>query len=172
MDSDEYQARADAFATQGGKTLIYALLGMAEELGELADKIDFTKMRDVTAMTNQERLAGGDVLCDGDITVAGVLAAIRIVGDAAGVAAKCIRKEWDRFTAREKAVLTEHTVAPGADKECGDLEWMLAALEFRLGLHKGTIMEQNLDKLASRKAKGLIVGSGDTDEERLVNSKA
>tara|TARA_R110000782_G_scaffold256169_2_gene345076 strand:+ start:1495 stop:1869 length:375 start_codon:yes stop_codon:yes gene_type:complete len=46
-------------------------------------------------------------------------------------------------------------------KELGDVCWYLAVLSDELGLNLGQIMEQNIDKLASRKKRGTLGGNGD-----------
>lgn len=45
--------------------------------------------------------------------------------------------------------------------ELGDCLWYLAATAEELGLDLGQIAQANLDKLADRKARGVIQGSGD-----------
>jgi len=46
-------------------------------------------------------------------------------------------------------------------KELGDVLWYLAALAFELDLDLSDIAQANLDKLADRKARGVLQGSGD-----------
>ncbi len=46
-------------------------------------------------------------------------------------------------------------------KEVGDVLWYLAVFAHHLGLPLETIAQQNLDKLQSRKARGVLQGSGD-----------
>lgn len=46
-------------------------------------------------------------------------------------------------------------------KELGDVCWMIAELCTCLGLELEDVMQKNLDKLASRKARGVIHGNGD-----------
>ena len=46
-------------------------------------------------------------------------------------------------------------------KELGDVLWYLAVLSYELDHDLNTIAQNNLDKLASRKARGVISGSGD-----------
>jgi NTP pyrophosphatase (non-canonical NTP hydrolase) len=45
--------------------------------------------------------------------------------------------------------------------ELGDILWYLASLSHELGLDLGTIAEENIDKLLSRKERGVLGGSGD-----------
>lgn len=47
-------------------------------------------------------------------------------------------------------------------KEAGDLCWYLANFATELGVTLEEIAQMNLDKLADRKARGVIGGSGDT----------
>lgn len=46
-------------------------------------------------------------------------------------------------------------------KELGDVLWYLAVFANDLGVSFETIAQQNLDKLQSRKARGVLGGSGD-----------
>lgn len=46
-------------------------------------------------------------------------------------------------------------------KELGDVLWYLAVFAHDLGVPLDTIARQNLDKLQSRKARGVLGGSGD-----------
>ena len=46
-------------------------------------------------------------------------------------------------------------------KELGDVCWYLAVLAEELGMNLGKIMEDNIEKLASRKQRGTLGGSGD-----------
>ena len=46
-------------------------------------------------------------------------------------------------------------------KELGDVCWFVAELCTCLGVSLEDVMQKNLDKLASRKARGVIHGSGD-----------
>jgi len=46
-------------------------------------------------------------------------------------------------------------------KELGDVLWYLANISNDLGLDLGVIAQKNLDKLADRKARGVIQGNGD-----------
>lgn len=46
-------------------------------------------------------------------------------------------------------------------KELGDVLWYLAVLSHELGLSFEEIAEANLEKLKSRKSRGVIGGSGD-----------
>ncbi len=45
--------------------------------------------------------------------------------------------------------------------EIGDVLWYCAVLASELGLNLGKIMENNIEKLHSRKARGVLGGSGD-----------
>lgn len=46
-------------------------------------------------------------------------------------------------------------------KEIGDILWYCAAISQEFGLDFGAVAQQNLDKLASRKSRGALNGSGD-----------
>lgn len=65
---------------------------------------------------------------------------------------KAIRDDGGVISAERRALLA---------KEIGDVLWYLATLSTELGLELQEIAEQNLAKLAARKANGHIHGSGD-----------
>jgi NTP pyrophosphatase (non-canonical NTP hydrolase) len=46
-------------------------------------------------------------------------------------------------------------------KELGDVCWYIAVLSRELGVNLGKVMEDNLEKLADRKSRGTLGGSGD-----------
>lgn len=55
--------------------------------------------------------------------------------------------------------------------ELSDVMWMVAEIATLNGLDLDEVMEYNIAKLAERKSKGLIDGSGDTIKERMANSR-
>ena len=71
-------------------------------------------------------------------------------GEVAGVKAKAIRDGWDTQTYIEKL-----------EKELGDVLWMVSAVADDHGLDLSDIAQMNLDKLAGRKERGTLQGSGD-----------
>ena len=76
-----------------------------------------------------------------------------LVGEAGEIAnkvKKVLRGDYDRPALRELLA-----------GEIGDVLWYLAMLARELDLDLGEIAQANLDKLASRKERGLISGSGD-----------
>lgn len=73
-------------------------------------------------------------------------------GEVAGKFAKAVR---DNGGVIDEARKTEIV------KELGDVCWFLAELCTVLNVDLSFVMQKNLDKLASRKARGVIHGSGD-----------
>lgn len=71
-------------------------------------------------------------------------------GEVAGLLAKAGRDGWDVDDLRAKAIL-----------ELGDVLWQVAGCCEVLGLSLSDVAQANLDKLASRKERGKIAGSGD-----------
>lgn len=81
--------------------------------------------------------------------------ALKLAGEAGEVAekvGKVLRDNGGEFTDEIKQAL---------GKEIGDVLWYCAALSASLGLDLNTVAQGNLDKLASRKERGVIGGSGD-----------
>ena len=90
------------------------------------------------------------------------------VGEFAGKVAKAIRK--GQIKMRTDADFHYHISMNRADmehhkkelqKEAGDILWQLSGLCTVLGWNLEDIAQQNLDKLADRKSRQVIDGSGD-----------
>ena len=74
-------------------------------------------------------------------------------GEVAGKVKKAIRDNDGRFSM---------AVLDAIADEVGDVLWYVANLTRELGLDLETVAQNNVTKLASRKARGVIGGSGDT----------
>ena len=108
MDFDEYQEKAkdtDLGTLIGGSHLIYTILGLANESGEVLGKLK-----------------------------------------------KLYRDHNGELTEEYKNNMS---------KELGDILWYLAMTAETLGLKLSDIAEKNITKLASRKERNQIQGSGD-----------
>lgn len=73
-------------------------------------------------------------------------------GEVAGKYAKAIRDNHG---------VIDHDRETAIVKELGDVMWFVAELATCLGVELEDVAQKNLDKLASRKARGVIGGSGD-----------
>jgi NTP pyrophosphatase (non-canonical NTP hydrolase) len=73
-------------------------------------------------------------------------------GEIAEKVKKIIRDKGGEVTDQDKTEMA---------KEVGDVLWYLAVFAHHLGIPLETIAQQNLDKLQSRKARGVLQGSGD-----------
>lgn len=73
-------------------------------------------------------------------------------GEVAGKVSKVLRDDGGIFTDEVKTDLK---------KELGDVLWFVAAMARDLDFTLEEIAQANLDKLASRKARGVLGGSGD-----------
>ncbi len=73
-------------------------------------------------------------------------------GEVAEKLKKIIRDKDSVITAEDKQELA---------KELGDVLWYIAVFAHDLGVSLDTIAQQNLDKLLSRKDRGVLGGSGD-----------
>lgn len=81
--------------------------------------------------------------------------ALGLVGEAGEVAGK-IKKIY-----RDKAGVVSEDDAKELAKEIGDVLWYAARFADELGINLEEIAKGNLEKLASRKERGVIGGSGD-----------
>lgn len=73
-------------------------------------------------------------------------------GEVAEHAKKAIRDDAGKVSDERKAAMS---------KELGDVLWYVAQLATEIGLDLDEIAEQNLEKLFSRQARGVLSGSGD-----------
>ena len=73
-------------------------------------------------------------------------------GEVAGKYAKAIRDEEGVISEKRKVAIV---------KELGDVLWFVAELATCLDVDLDVVAEMNLQKLASRKERGVIGGSGD-----------
>ena len=88
----------------------------------------------------------------GDTITYPTLGLVGEAGEVANVIKKIIRDDNGEITEERRAVLK---------KELGDILWYIAQLGTELELDLDAIARENLDKLASRKKRGVIFGSGD-----------
>jgi NTP pyrophosphatase (non-canonical NTP hydrolase) len=73
-------------------------------------------------------------------------------GEVAGKISKIYRDDNGEWT---------HKKCEEIGMELGDCCWFIAALAYELGFDLGFVMDKNIQKLADRKARGVIGGSGD-----------
>lgn len=77
----------------------------------------------------------------------------------AGEAGEVVEK-WKKIVAYKEGKVSADDLAELA-KELGDVVWYIAVLANSLGLSFEEIMKNNLQKLASRQARGVTKGQGD-----------
>lgn len=89
-------------------------------------------------------------------------------GEVCGKVAKFIRKHAGEAPMTAEYELTYSVTMTddiqfrsGLAKELGDVCWMVAELCTVYGLDMGDVMKGNIEKLADRKERGVIVGEGD-----------
>lgn len=78
-------------------------------------------------------------------------------GEALGKMAKWIRKHGGSADGIDE----DPALRSDMKKELGDCAWMMNELIMRFGLTWGEVMAYNVAKLADRKSRGVIIGSGD-----------
>jgi len=89
---------------------------------------------------------------DADVIVYPALGLLSEAGEVAGKVKKVLRDNNGHFDPTQREAISH---------EVGDVLWYIAALCTDLGIGMETIAQQNLDKLNSRLARGVIKGSGD-----------
>lgn len=77
----------------------------------------------------------------------------------AGEAGEVVEK-WKKIVAYKGGKVSDEDLAELA-KELGDVVWYIAVMAHSLGLSFEDIMQRNVKKLKSRKARGVITGQGD-----------
>lgn len=89
------------------------------------------------------------------------------VGEFAGKMAKHIRKgealmgNNDFFFSKRIGITQGTDYLEELKKEAGDIMWQIAGLCYSMGWELEEVCQANLDKLASRKERGVIDGEGD-----------
>ena len=87
------------------------------------------------------------------------------VGEFASKVAKAIRKDkalidFNQLITERKEAMTDEEI-DNLKAEAGDVLWQLSGLCTVMGWELDDIGQQNLDKLASRKVRGVVDGNGD-----------
>jgi NTP pyrophosphatase (non-canonical NTP hydrolase) len=77
----------------------------------------------------------------------------------AGEAGEVVEK-WKKIVAYNGGKVTDDDLAE-LTKELGDVIWYIAVFAHSLGLNLEEVMQRNVEKLKSRKARGVIKGVGD-----------
>ena len=90
------------------------------------------------------------------------------IGELSGKVAKLLRKQQfvinnNEFEVRNGSLAYDETsqLYEEMKKEAGDCLWQLSGLCYVMGWKLEDVAKQNLEKLASRKQRGVIVGEGD-----------
>lgn len=104
---------------------------------------DYQKQAQTTAINHP------DALMDKTIWVLGI----------AGESGEVVEK-WKKIVAYKNGKITAEDKKELV-KEMGDVVWYVAMLAKSLGVSLEEVLQMNLDKLASRKARGVTKGVGD-----------
>jgi len=89
---------------------------------------------------------------DADVIIYPALGLLSESGEVAGKIKKVLRDKNGYFSPDDRVEIA---------KEVGDTLWYIASLCTDLGIGMETVAQQNLDKLNSRMARGVLGGSGD-----------
>lgn len=92
------------------------------------------------------------IYSDADVVIYPALGLVSEAGEVAGKVKKVLRDKNGHFDPVERQKIAA---------EVGDVLWYIASLCTDLGIGMEVIAQQNLDKLNSRMARGVIGGSGD-----------
>jgi len=90
-----------------------------------------------------------------DPLMAQTILAMGVAGEAGEVLEK-----WKKIVVYKKGKVSKKDKDELA-KELGDVVWYIAVMAHDLGLSFDDIMGRNVEKLKSRKARGVIAGAGD-----------
>lgn len=77
----------------------------------------------------------------------------------AGEAGEVVEK-WKKIVAYKGGQVSDEDLSELA-KELGDVVWYIAVLAHSLGLSFDDVIQRNIEKLQSRKARNVIKGAGD-----------
>jgi hypothetical protein len=153
----EYQAGARSTALYPDQArVVYPVLGLAGEVGELCEK-----------MAEALFPEGAEGLSKEEYGIRYALQQAAAAGKGCEYLKKLIRDKRDSLPAGFLAGLATRAAAisdaqkAGLTKEQGDTLWYEAALAGDLEAALADTAQANLDKLAARKSKGTLQGSGD-----------
>lgn len=140
MERNDYQSKAMTTCMPSSNNFAYMLFGLLGEIGEMVEKV--AQVSEDEDLNNLKHL----LLYYGAV-------------------AKKIRKEPNHLVAQKHSsinIITEKlSKYKDFQSEFGDIEWMLNGIYTVLGWTSDDVAQQNLDKLASRKERGVIDGNGD-----------
>ena len=136
MELNEYQQKAMTTCTESSRNVPYMHLNLGAEYQELSEKLNYEEWATTSKFNDFVEKNYSD----------------------AGLVAKAIRKNEIPCPIVPKFSEEE---LEGIKGELGDVLWQLSGLCSVLGFTLEDIAQGNLDKLASRKERGVIVGNGD-----------
>jgi NTP pyrophosphatase (non-canonical NTP hydrolase) len=148
MQLNEYQdaASATAIYPNRGKNVIYPLLGLIGEVGEVVRKI-------------QTAIDLGEIQLTSPI--ASIILRILDVASANGETAELLKKSIRGEVVECIAECTVRTDKSAIEKELGDVLWYESQLAQELGISLDHVGVGNITKLKDRLERGVVHGSGD-----------
>jgi len=88
--------------------------------------------------------------------------AMKLSGEAGEVAEKIAKLMRDKgLRAHVSSAQIDVLDIDAIVKELGDVEWYVSQIAEQLAVEMATVLDRNLDKLADRKERGVLQGSGD-----------
>lgn len=162
LSFNDYQAKCYSTAIYPADSkVIYPLLGLIGEVGEVAEKIrDYLYPQGPPKEWDDCSLFLKSVYHSLDDAAN--------IGISAGKISKIVRDKEHKLppehikALKDKVDALTETQKNEISKECGDCGWFLATSLGDMNIKMGDIAQYNLDKLAKRKEAGTLGGSGDS----------
>lgn len=157
MEINEYQEFAISTAVYPniGSNLIYPVLGLAGEVGELQEKMVKLIIESNYTLLDKDNKIPGKILTQ-------MLDSYSKIGLEQNKLKKLIRD--NEFKIKDYFRTIDQKILHHLNLESGDIKWYSALIDHELGITSERCCMDNQNKLMKRKKEGTIHGSG--DEER------
>lgn len=155
MEPNDYQefCKSTAVYPNIGENLIYPVLGLAGEVGELQEKIVQAILESNYTILDDSAKIDPKILTE-------MLQTYSEIGLKQNKLKKLIRDSG--FAVKFHYNILPERVKNAMKAECGDIKWYCCMIDSELQSTSQEIIDQNIKKLSKRKSEGTIKGSGDT----------